>query len=51
LLLDPVYSGKAFAGLLGLVRRGDLGSHESILFVHTGGTPALFGYANLLADI
>ena len=51
LLLDPVYSGKAFAGLLGLVRRGDLGAHESILFVHTGGTPALFGYANLLADI
>ncbi len=51
LLLDPVYSGKAFAGFLGLARRGDLGSHETILFVHTGGTPALFGYANLLADI
>ena len=51
LLLDPVYSGKAFAGLVGLVRRGDLRSHASILFIHTGGTPALFGYANLLGGI
>ena len=51
LLLDPVYSGKAFAGLIGLVRRGDLEPHDTILFVHTGGTPALFGYANLLGDI
>ena len=51
LLLDPVYSGKAFAGLVGLVRRGDLRSHGSILFIHTGGTPALFGYANLLGGI
>ena len=50
-LLDPVYSGKAFAGLLGLVRRAELGPQETLLFVHTGGTPALFGYANLLADI
>ena len=51
LLLDPVYSGKAFAGLIGLVRRGDLEPNGTILFVHTGGTPALFGYANLLGDI
>ena len=51
LLLDPVYSGKAFAGLVGLVRRGDLRSHATVLFIHTGGTPALFGYANLLGGI
>lgn len=51
LLLDPVYSGKAFAGLLGMARRGDFGSEARVLFVHTGGTPALFGYANLLAGV
>jgi len=43
LLLDPVYTGKAFAGFLDLVRRGAVGS-EPIVFLHTGGTPALFAY-------
>jgi len=49
LLLDPVYSGKAFAGLLCQARRGELGSHRNILFVMTGGAPALFAYRDELA--
>jgi 1-aminocyclopropane-1-carboxylate deaminase/D-cysteine desulfhydrase-like pyridoxal-dependent ACC family enzyme len=42
ILLDPVYTAKAFAGLLGETARGRLGTAEPILFVHTGGLPALF---------
>lgn len=42
-LLDPVYTGKAAAGLIGLARRGDLAG-ERVLFVHTGGAPALHAY-------
>ena len=49
LLLDPVYSGKAFAGLLCRARRGELGAHRNILFVMTGGAPALFAYRDELA--
>ena len=43
LLLDPVYTGKAFAGFLDLIRRGAVGP-EPVVFLHTGGTPALFAY-------
>jgi D-cysteine desulfhydrase len=43
-LLDPVYTGKAMAGLIDLVRRGYFRKDESILFVHTGGSPALYAY-------
>lgn len=44
LVLDPVYTGKAFAGFIALARSGRYGKPESLLFVHTGGTPGLFGY-------
>jgi L-cysteate sulfo-lyase len=44
LLLDPVYSGKAMAGLLGLVRAGRLDDAGDVVFVHTGGVPGLFAY-------
>ncbi len=44
LLLDPVYSGKSMAGLIHAVRRGEIPSSETVLFVHTGGVPALFAY-------
>jgi D-cysteine desulfhydrase family pyridoxal phosphate-dependent enzyme len=44
ILLDPVYTGKAFAGLLDLVEKGELGSNEPIIFLHTGGLPALFAF-------
>jgi D-cysteine desulfhydrase family pyridoxal phosphate-dependent enzyme len=43
-LLDPVYTGKAMAGFLDLVKRGYFGEGEKVVFLHTGGTPALFPY-------
>lgn len=44
LVLDPVYTGKAFAGCIALARSGRYGKDQTLLFVHTGGTPGLFGY-------
>lgn len=44
LLLDPVYSGKAFAGLIAAVRAGDYAPGDSLLYVMTGGVPGLFAY-------
>jgi D-cysteine desulfhydrase family pyridoxal phosphate-dependent enzyme len=48
LLLDPVYTGRAAAGMIDLIRRGFFKKEETILFWHTGGQPALFAekYAN-----
>lgn len=50
LLLDPVYTGRAAAGMLDLIRRGFFRPGEAVLFWHTGGTPALFAshYAAIL---
>jgi len=47
-LLDPVYSGKAMAGLIGLARRGEIKKGERVCFVHTGGSPALYAYQDVL---
>lgn len=44
LLIDPVYSGKAFAGLLGDIRQGRFQRGDNLLFVMTGGTPGLYAY-------
>lgn len=44
ILLDPVYSGKGAAGLIDLVRKGEFKAGENIVFLHTGGAQALFGY-------
>lgn len=44
ILLDPVYTGRAMAGLIDLIQKGVLGRGETVIFWHTGGTPALFGY-------
>ncbi|MNN83405.1 1-aminocyclopropane-1-carboxylate deaminase [compost metagenome] len=44
LLTDPVYGGKAFAGLLAALRRGDYPAGSNLLFVMTGGMPGLFAY-------
>jgi len=44
ILLDPVYTGKAMAGLIGLIRKGQFKKGENVLFVHTGGSPALYAY-------
>lgn len=44
ILLDPVYTGKAMAGLIDLSRRGYFRKGEKVLFVHTGGSPGLYAY-------
>lgn len=44
ILLDPVYTGKGMAGLIGLVRQGFFKPSDSVLFLHTGGSSALFAY-------
>jgi L-cysteate sulfo-lyase len=49
IILDPVYTGRAFGGLLDLIRKGAFKRGETVLFWHTGGTPALFAYAKELA--
>jgi D-cysteine desulfhydrase len=48
ILLDPVYTGKAMAGLIGLIRQGVFTKGQNVLFVHTGGSPALYAYQNVL---
>ena len=48
LLLDPVYTGKVMAGLIAHVRSGRIAPGGRALFVHTGGQPALFAYAESL---
>ncbi|GIT03566.1 MAG: hypothetical protein CM1200mP28_08250 [Deltaproteobacteria bacterium] len=49
ILLDPVYSGKGMAGLIDLVRKGYFSKGENVVFLHTGGSAALFAYRNILA--
>ena len=44
LRLDPVYTGKIMAGLIGLARGGELKAGEDVLFLHTGGLPSLHAY-------
>jgi L-cysteate sulfo-lyase len=44
ILLDPVYSGKGFAGLLGNIADGRFSAADNVVFVHTGGSVGLFGY-------
>lgn len=48
LLFDPVYSGKALAGLIDLVTKGEFESADKIVFLHTGGAVGLFAYADQL---
>jgi 1-aminocyclopropane-1-carboxylate deaminase/D-cysteine desulfhydrase-like pyridoxal-dependent ACC family enzyme len=43
IFLDPIYSAKAFAGLLAMIRSGEIGGR--VLFWHTGGLPAVFAEA------
>ncbi len=49
-LLDPVYTGKAMAALIDMVRRGEFTAEHTVVFWHTGGQPALFAYAAWLAQ-
>jgi D-cysteine desulfhydrase len=49
IILDPVYTGRAFGALLDLIRKGVFRRGETVLFWHTGGAPALFAYGRELA--
>jgi len=51
ILLDPVYTGRAFGGLLDMIQKGILNSDDVVLFIHTGGTPSLFAYADQLSKL
>jgi D-cysteine desulfhydrase family pyridoxal phosphate-dependent enzyme len=48
IMVDPVYTGRAAAGMIDLIRRGVIGKEETILFWHTGGIPALWAYMDQL---
>jgi len=48
ILLDPVYTGKGMAGLIGLIRLGHFKPTDNVLFIHTGGSAGLFGYRQFL---
>ena len=44
ILLDPVYTGKGFAGLIGLIRDKRFNKNDNVLFIHTGGAVSLSAY-------
>lgn len=48
ILLDPLYTGRAMAGLVDLVRSGGIAGNETTVFVHTGGLPSVFDYGSEL---
>lgn len=50
ILLDPVYTGKAMAGLLDLCREGAFADDDNVLFLHTGGAPSLYAYRSELVE-
>ena len=50
ILMDPVYTGKAMAGFIDLIRKGYFEKDEKLLFVHTGGSPGLYVYINDILD-
>lgn len=50
ILLDPVYSGKAAAGLIDYCRKGRFRKGERVVFLHTGGSAALFDHDAILGD-
>ena len=50
IVLDPVYSGKAMAGLIDLIRNGQFAKGQNVVFLHTGGAVGLFGYVHGWAE-
>ena len=47
MIIDPVYEGKSMAGLIDLVRRGEIGADSTVLYAHLGGQPALNAYSGI----
>ena len=50
LLLDPVYSGRGFEGMLAAIRHGVISNQKAVLFVMSGETPCLYAYEPALAE-
>jgi len=50
LVMDPVYSGKSFSGLIGHIRKGHVTRTNTVVFIHTGGAPGLFAQAEVVAE-
>jgi 1-aminocyclopropane-1-carboxylate deaminase len=48
LITDPVYEGKSMAGLIDLVKNGEIARDSNVLYAHLGGQPALNGYTSVL---
>ena len=51
ILIDPVYTGKAFAGMLDLLEKGKLGEDNPVIFLHTGGLPGLFAFQDQFSGL
>ena len=51
IFLDPTYTGKALSGLIGEIRKGRLTKDDTVVFVHTGGLPIIFAFADELANL
>jgi 1-aminocyclopropane-1-carboxylate deaminase/D-cysteine desulfhydrase-like pyridoxal-dependent ACC family enzyme len=49
-VLDPVYTGKAMAGLIAAIRAGRVGKADIVVFMHTGGSSGLFAYPDVLVE-
>ena len=47
MITDPVYEGKSMAGMIDLVKRGEIAGDSNVLYAHLGGQPALSAYAGL----
>lgn len=50
LIFDPVYTGKSFAAVIGEMRKGTVGHEDTVVFIHTGGTPNPFSYSDELLE-
>ena len=49
-MLDPIYTAKAMAGLIDHAHRGLLGAQHTVVFIHTGGLPALFAFSDEIIE-
>ena len=50
IILDPVYTSKGFSALLNYIKKGFIKKNQNVIFIFTGGGPALFAYNNELSD-
>ena len=51
IMIDPVYTGKAMVGLIDLIRNGYFQKDDTVVFLHTGGTPALFAFGAEILEL